>query len=271
MFHPDLRLKPKDWRGEAFSWAEVKYDGWRMTLFVDHDGSRRLVGRKPEIDRLDDVSALTREKMMRVPVGTVLDGELFVPGEKATFVPSALKTGDDRMVFAPFAVPYFGGQDVRRAGRYFVHEAIARMGFQSPTVLNDIPRSCRPETLQRLAREMNAEGFVLKQEHYRGWYRVKRSYTVDLIVCGWTPGKGKHEGRIGSVDATTWEHFSAGDGASVATVGGISDELRERSFDDTWRGRVIEVEYDEVGAGGRLKFARFVRFRDDKPREECVL
>lgn len=274
MMHPDMRPKPKDWNGQDYHWIEVKEDGWRMTLYVDRDGSHRFIGRKPEIDRYCDVSSDLCEKFDRVPPGTIVDGELYVPGEKATFVPSALKIHDARMVFCAFAMPWYCGVDNRSMGRDPVRHHLEGMGFSTPELfLSSVPVTAA--SLRAIARETGVEGFVLKEAHYHSWYRVKRNHTCDLIACGWTPGKGKHLGRIGSISATTWERWSDVDDeemdASVATVGGISDELRQLDFEKHWYGRVIEVEYDEIGAGGRLKFARFVRFRDDKPREECVL
>ena len=254
MLHPAMRPKPSDWKGQPYNWAELKFDGWRATLYKEGTAAR-LIGRKEHLDLLDGLSSSLKQQLLAVPGDSVVDGELWAPGHKATSVPALLKRRSRCLLFSAFAVPFLGGADLRKVSLAERDAALLSIGLEPPARYDLPPTPAN-------AKELGIEGFVLKLEHYAGWYRVKRDYTVDLVVCGWTPGKGKHAGRIGSLDGCLFGQ------PSIASVGGLTDA--DRVLDpSSLIGRVMEVSYDEVASRGRLKFARFIRWRDDKPAEEC--
>jgi ATP-dependent DNA ligase len=55
----------------------------------------------------------------------------------------------------------------------------------------------------------------------------------------------------------------------ITRVSGMPDEQRLDIDEKKDLGRVVEVEYQDVGNGGRLIHPRFVRWRDDKPASQC--
>jgi len=49
----------------------------------------------------------------------------------------------------------------------------------------------------------------------------------------------------------------------------MDDDVRWDINEKEDLGRVVEIEYQEIGNGHRLVHAHFMQWRDDKPEEEC--
>lgn len=117
------------------------------------------------------------------------------------------------------------------------------------------------------------EGVVVKKLSglESDWYKVKRLMTFDVIIVGFTAGKGKYANVIGAI------RYGAYDGGGklidVGKCSGMTDAERGMFAvaPETFIGRVIEMRGQEIGSNGRVVFPRFVRLRDDKPAEECTL
>ena len=103
---------------------------------------------------------------------------------------------------------------------------------------------------------------------YGKWYKLKRENTVDCVVTNIIPGKGKFANMAGAVVCSLYDT----DGAlfEVASVSGMDDATRA-AISRRDIGRVVEVKYQMVGSRGRLTHPRFVRWRDDKPKNECTI
>lgn len=262
-------LKPKDWKGERVSYVEAKRDGWRVTFFMQEGENGLCVfGRKQEahlemshlLDWMPEYRALTK-----LAAGTSVDGELWAPGLPASAVVTCMKA-QEGLRFSPFAVPRVQFQpnaatmgDVRYVlKQHFGLDPVPQL----PYVGED-----RAELLDA-ARFFDAEGVVLKAEHYAGWFKVKEEYTVDLVVTDIKPGDkyGKYKDTTGSLHGGVWRE---GVMTEVACCSGMDDELR-RSITDADRGRVFEATYQYLGAGKRLRHPNFVRWRDDKPAADCT-
>lgn len=145
-----------------------------------------------------------------------------------------------------------------------------------------------------------AEGVVAKQlsAPYRpgertGMVKVKRVRTIDCVVVGWRPGK--EEGTLGSLILGLYE------GGELQVVGHTSGfkakekrelpkmlapyETGQRGTGDASRwtaGRelewvsvrpelVCEVAFDHVSARRIRHGAKFLRWREDKPPQECTI
>ncbi|WP_404388991.1 ATP-dependent DNA ligase [Humibacillus xanthopallidus] len=121
-----------------------------------------------------------------------------------------------------------------------------------------------------------------------GWVKVKPRHTLDLVVLAIEWGSGRRKGwlsniHLGARDADTGELVMLG-----KTFKGMTDEMlawQTRRFDElaTERGdwvvrvrpeQVVEIAFDGVQRSTRypggmaLRFARVLRYRDDKPVSE---
>jgi DNA ligase-1 len=121
-----------------------------------------------------------------------------------------------------------------------------------------------------------------------GWVKVKPRHTLDLVVLAVEWGSGRRKGwlsniHLGARDAETGELVMLG-----KTFKGMTDEMLEwqtrrftelKESDDGWVVRVrpeqvVEIAFDGVQRSRRypggvaLRFARVLRYRDDKRVEE---
>jgi ATP-dependent DNA ligase len=96
-------------------------------------------------------------------------------------------------------------------------------------------------------------------------WKVKAEAETDVIALDWEEGKGKHQGRVGSLRIGLYDEF--GEIKNLGTVGGLPDELREPNL---WNFPcVIEIKYDQVFPDtGRFQFPRFSKIHEDKTPEE---
>lgn len=166
-----------------------------------------------------------------------------------------------------------------------------------------VPRvsTADPDEAQRFFDEVLAsghEGVVVKDPQLPyaagrrgpGWVKVKPRHTLDLVVLAVEWGSGRRRGwlsniHLGARDADTGELVMLG-----KTFKGMSDEMlrwqterfRELAVADPDAGwvvelrpeQVVEVAFDGVQRSSRypgglaLRFARVLRYRDDKPVDE---
>lgn len=265
------RVKPKRHKGNVMPgfFAQPKYDGYRATLFID--GVKPVMyGReaRPDLEflerfpRLLDLPEL-KAFMKNAPPRSSLDGELITVGH-ATDVPSALRDTNLSLRFVPFAIPWWDGRDLEDKPLDKVADDFRGQGFDiDPGTL--IHEETSQDQLLRMARNLGLEGYVIKQYNYQGWTKLKQQCTVDCVVTDLVPGLGKYAGQTGSLTVSL---LKDGKFVVVANVSGMDDETR-RLITSQDLGRVVEVEYQELGSRGKLRHPRFVRWRDDKPAGEC--
>lgn len=268
------RLKAKKWTGQAASYAHRKYDGHRFTLFKSLDGVVTAFGGEMRDDlemlsrfpRLHDLEVVRRFDSL-APKLSSLDCELVTDG-RASDVPTALRDPNRLLQLHPFALPWWDGEDLSRATIDIAQRHIIDdlwLPFVDYEVLEgDVDKD---EWLAK-AKALKIEGWVLKNFNYAEWWKLKEEETVDCVITGVKEGNGKYVGLIGSLVVSL-------EGRVIANVSGMTDaeriELTDLDCDDKLIGRVVEVKYQYVGNGGKLRHPRFVRMRDDKPASECKL
>ena len=89
--------------------------------------------------------------------------------------------------------------------------------------------------------------------------KLKAFHDADLLIVGFEEGTGKHRGKLGAIIV---DHK----GVNVKVGSGFSDDLREKIWDDTntFKGRMVEIRYQEITEDGSLRFPTFVCFRNDR-------
>ncbi|MDO8575088.1 MAG: hypothetical protein Q7R78_00080 [bacterium] len=117
-----------------------------------------------------------------------------------------------------------------------------------------------------------AEGVVIKDlmGTNKDVYKVKKIKSWDVIITGFTEGKGKYTGLIGALQ---YGFYNNGKVEYAGKAAGMVDEQRKvfSNNRNQFIGKVVEIKGQEIGNQGGIVFPRFVRVRDDKPIELCIL
>lgn len=261
-------LAAKDWNGKRpFHWVQRKYDGLRVLIRHKDPGSFDAFTRNGKTDVWPMIADRLPWKD-RIPAYSALDCEVYVEGVHATSVITHLKDNATSIDVIPFAVPWFCGTDYRRQMMTVARSLVE--GYKIPfaytegrAALNvpDDPVEARYH-LEELARKRGWEGFILKEAHYAGWWKVKPTKTLDLVVTGFTiSDSDSFAGGLKAIQVADPSDPSN----ELASVGsGFEADWRMSVDPKTLIGRIAEVSFDDFAANGKLKFPRFVRWRDDK-------
>ncbi|NMO88871.1 ATP-dependent DNA ligase [Actinomycetospora sp. TBRC 11914] len=277
--------------------VEHKLDGARIQVHRRGDEVRVWSRTLHEItEAVPEIVALVRE----MPVETVvLDGETLAvseDGRPRPFQDSMKGLGSGAMR------PWFF-DCLHRDGVDLVDEPLETRRREMAAVVGDrvIPGVVRPSPAEAAAEVEAAlaagqEGSMVKAldsaytagRRGKSWQKIKPAHTLDLVVlaCEW--GSGRRRGWLSNI------HLGAGgsDGEFVMvgkTFKGMTDETlrwQTETFPRYETARdahtvylrpevVVEIELDGVQTSTRypggvaLRFARVVRYRDDKPASEA--
>lgn len=280
--------------------VDTKLDGIRIQ--VHRQGSEVLVATRS----LEDITARLPEVVavaLSLPAESfVLDGEalaLSEDGRPRPFQETASRTAmAEGVVVTPyfFDVLHLDGTDLLdapAAERAAALERLVPEAHRVPRLVTDDVAAAEEFAAQVL--RDGHEGVVVKalaapyDAGRRGasWVKVKPVHTLDLVVLGVEWGSGRRKGWLSNI------HLGARDpeGGFVMlgkTFKGMTDEMlawqterfQELAVDDNgWvvtvrPEQVVEIAFDGVQRSTRypggvaLRFARVVRYRDDKPVSE---
>jgi DNA ligase-1 len=280
--------------------VEWKVDGVRVQVHRDGDDVRVFTR------SLDDITARVPELVaaaLALPVRrAVLDGEAVAlqdDGRPHPFQVTASRAASSRAAvpLTPFFfdVLHLDGTDLLGEPLWARAEALARAVPEQWRA----PRETDPAAAASFAADALArghEGVVVKAldapyaagRRGAGWLKVKPRHTLDLVVLGVEWGHGRRTGLLSNL------HLGARDPAGGfvmlgKTFKGLTDELlrwqtarlQELAVsDDGWQvvvrpELVVEIACDGVQTSPRypggvaLRFARVLRYREDKPAREA--
>ncbi len=285
--------------------VDVKLDGIRIQ--VHRDGDDVLVATRSLDDiteRLPEVVELVRALPAR---RLVLDGEALAlddAGRPRPFQETASRTAQDSGVTV---TPYFfdllhlDGDDLLDspgAERLARLAALVPDAQLVPRLVTDDPAAAE-EFAQRVLADGH-EGVVVKNldapydagRRGSAWVKVKPVHTLDLVVLAVEWGSGRREGWLSNIHLGARDPASGGFVMLGKTFKGMTDEMlawqterfTELATSPTDRSayvvqvapvQVVEIAFDGVQRSSRypggvaLRFARVVRYRDDKTADEA--
>jgi len=267
--------KFKDYIDQPVKYIQAKMDGHMMHVIVNKDGNITVSSKndKDKTDKILTINHISKE-LYRLPCVTEIFAELHCPGVFATSVPTMLNGADERLQLSVFACPILGRLDLTAEPLDLVMNRL-RFSFDMNVIrVGKYDGRSRKNLLQSAAIQ-KIEGWVLKESHMEGWYKLKPVRTIDAIIVDHQESDSKaYAGCLKSVslglvndDGTIHDLGMCGGGFSKKFKLSLDTvHLRNDLID-----KVIEVAYQSITPGKKLQFPRFIRFRDDKDPDQCTV
>lgn len=289
-------------REEFLSWAsqnliivQRKVDGQRHFLVKDEDGDVKIYSRKMK-DMTEHVPHLAKLLASSlVPPGTVLDAELCLWDDNVDkfkqisailrSLPERAKELQERdgpLSAYVFDILYWSGEATWKLPyekRYRL--MLEKLSGLVPDLILPINELlyCRAEDIADFQVVNKFEGYVIWRKDQASklrWdgkpsrcncFKLKKELTEDCIAVGWYPGKsGKNQGRFGGF---ILKQYHNGKLIDIGQCGGGFTDGQRTSFMSIEYPCVVEVKFAERLKSMKLRYPNFVRFREDKPAEEC--
>lgn len=287
---------------------EAKLDGDRRILQVCDDrtyltGCRESVDGSGFVEKaanvphitgvVDRISSVTQGHPRHL-IGCVLDGEMVtdpnvaVEGSGSKYVTSIMGSRPSeairkqhergRLQYAVFDCLFVNGRDVREEPllqrKKHLQHVLAR--WKNPHVFAVSTVATAKERTYEAIVGSGGEGVVLKNiVHQYGneklWVKVKAQATADVVVLGFTAGRGKYAGLIGAI---RYGQYTDGELCEYGQCSGMADDVRESLFSAAAQakciGRVLEIKHFGREPSGHFRHPQFLRFRSDKAARDCV-
>jgi ATP-dependent DNA ligase len=253
--------------------AEVKIDGYRAICDNGRFYSRLGNEFTEKIPQLHD--ALKEHNI-------VLDGELYIPGGTSNDITTALGSKGDRsklryIVFDVLEIGYAVLIGLTWAQRRETLERwfCAVEGIEGVTLSQVY---INKHSILEYAESNGLEGIMLKnidalyypdKRPENTWYKVKKSMTYDVVVMGYTEGKGKYEGLIGAVE---FGLYKKGVLTPCGQCSGFDNEMRRNitGSKEFYMHRVFEISAMERTSDGHFRHPVFKQWRSDKAPMQCL-
>lgn len=285
IFTTEHLLRAKDYnfdKPRPIRWIQRKEDGFRVFVRRQVDGRFTCLTRNGKTDFYPELVSKMYGDVFAdtVPYDSVIDCELCAldASRQSTDLPTLLKERRfASLKLTAFAVPIWDGKRIddmgdamRFAGSVGVDFVWTMMVAANPAIPSMIDRHSAEQLLRSYADPHGAEGLMLKEGHYDGWWKLKRKRRLDVYVTDTLES-----------DSDTWSGglksicIAVRDGDKDIDLGqvgsGFEGEFRMQVDRHTLPGKVAEIECDGMAGAGKLRFPRFIRWRDDKSPLECTV
>ncbi len=285
--------------------VDQKLDGIRIQ--VHRSGSEVVVATRSLEDITARLPEVVDVALALPATSFVLDGEALAlddAGRPRPFQETASRTAmGEGVAVTPyfFDVLHLDGHDLLDSPASERAEALERLvpvEHRVPRLLTDSPAAA--ESFLRDTIGSGHEGVVVKnlQAPYdagrRGsaWVKVKPVHTLDLVVLAVEWGSGRRQGWLSNIHLGALDPATGGFVMLGKTFKGMTDEMlawqterftelalspstaRDHYVVEVRPEQVVEIAFDGVQRSTRypggvaLRFARVVRYRDDKPVSE---
>jgi ATP-dependent DNA ligase len=278
--------KFKNYNGQKVNWFQPKLDGHLTKINTTNypDIYCYTKNNKNITEKLLKIKHI-RKEILNIPKNSIAFAELHCPGVPATSVPTLLNNADERLLLTFFAAPLWDNKNFCNDDLDNVLFNLKKIGLSiaSPTY---IPKSFVDETGQAAMLELAVsnkwEGWVLKEEHMKNWYKLKPVKTFDAFVIGTHRSfSSTHYGGLQAIHIAVYD--KDGKIHDFGQVGSGFD-LEYRQYLDTQEkrdkliGKVCVIAYDSIAANGKLKFPRMAKdrndniiWRNDKDPKQCTM
>ncbi len=284
--------KFKDYKNQPVRYISPKMDGHMHYIRVSALGAISCITKNGK-DRTDKIIGIPHlaSKLVNIPPNSELMAEFHCPGVPATSVPTMINDADERLQISVFAAPLLGGEDLRNVDLPVAMNKVMMHGLDIVPVFSywgDATAFTATEVEQLLSKAVKKkiEGWVLKESHMEGWYKLKPVKTIDAFVTDVTESDSDtYKGHMKAVrlGVYTGEWNDIGDPVvhDLGMCGGFEKHFKlNKSYEEMKKylvGKVLAIEYREVTLPGKLKWPNVVNddnglvIRTDKDPHECTV
>ena len=278
--------------------VEPKLDGVRAILHILHGRisiQSRHVGVDGEYGRFEQkVPHISENRFLTMyDQYCVLDGELIASGVENTLdetmsilgsspnVAIEKQLNSSNLEFYIFDTPFWNGTDMRDMTWKNRKERLHRFWFPTSTRIKALDfeecptNTIRTGTIQNMINK-GLEGVVVKNPASKygekdAWLKIKRQISIDAQVTGYTMGKGKYEGTLGSMKVSVYDtngrlqeigSVSPGDDHRRAIMFNILRHLTSQEIHDAHI--IVEITAQQWTTHNKLRHPRIVNYRPDK-------
>ncbi len=286
---------------------EPKIDGVRVRLFLGAESNSLNTGRRSDttyayIERADNFPHL-RDTVNPALAGTIIDCEL-VMAEPVEIAPGDFTKGTLNAAMAVLSCnPAMGVARQEKHGKAILIAfdvlAVQGSGCMDKTLkerrelltvvvkalgcpqVQLIPQfDATPQNVQQCL-DAGFEGAMVKRinspylpgKRSADWMKIKKMSTGDFFIVGSKPGKGRNEGKVGSLKVA---YRNGGVDVPVADVRGFDDKMCDALTDpetgevkQEFINRVVEIMGQGRTKNERIRHPHFVRWREDKTPMDC--
>ena len=300
-------LPPGDDSGWAF---EVKWDGVRAQAHT-REGHLRLLSRGgndittayPELAALSDALG-SREAILDGeivafdesgrPSFAALQARIHLRGEAA----AGARAQAAPVTYAIFDLLWLDGESLLDLPYGDRRERLQQLGLRGEHWRVSSYQRGGGQALLQATREQGLEGVIAKRLDSRylpgnrtgAWLKIKHHQSQEVVIGGWSEGKGARAGRIGALHIGVQDEHGlryagrVGTGFTAATLERLGQLLAARAREDSPfagpqppRGAhfvtpelVCEVEFSEWTKDGMLRHPSYKGLREDKPAAAVV-
>lgn len=198
---------------------EMKWDGIRAILYLDHGGARLvsrnlfdITGQYPELLALAELTGASQ---------LILDGEIIALGDdgRPSFgrLQNRMGVASGRSVrqlmtttpvtYMIFDVLYRDGASLLDEPYTGRREVLAGLGFAGKAWQTPAYVAGNGPALQAISRQLGLEGVMAKRldspyqpgKRSGAWLKIKNQLRQELVIGGWLPGSGARYGMIGAL------------------------------------------------------------------------
>ena len=248
----------KTYNGEQVDIASYKLDGHSLLISKSSYGQLTAYTPHPhDITHEVKDAIFTVGMLTLMPEDTIIRGELWYPGKPASYLSTARAKRDKNLCFSCFSVD----------GYTFLESSDLCCAWGIPFVpYVSMSNEFKCEPLPDYG-GAPIEGWVFVNNATDEQYKWKPVKTIDAIITGSRDGCGQNIGLLGSLACSVYDY--KGDLIEIARVSGMDMRDRIMMSERVPLGEVVEIAYQYVGAGGRLRHPRFKCLRPDKKAWTC--
>lgn len=279
---------------------EEKFDGHRL-IISKVSGKYRAMTRGGK-DKIDIIPHIVEQlEAMELPDDTILDTEAGCFEAPDVWSATQSELGSHGVCSTALSIIIFGVQrydgvdtsSMQYLGRRYIIENLlkehavrsknkitqypTRKGLGNIQMPRAWPIKAYPTKWREIVEEGGREGLMVidnsSTRYNYGWMKVKKLIEVDCFVIGTTKGKGKYEGMIGALEVAVYNHGTIYPIGRVTSLGDMANRgfATNLAVENKLKFKVLTVECNEVTKDLKLRHGVFVKWYDEKAKEECLL